>query len=292
MSLNITQIPNDFKTSLPPRKKAKTDEEKEQRRIERILRNRRAAHKSREKKRNQLKYLSVKCDLLVKMLGCVDGMGLRELDDCEEYVKLRREYEQFTSEVQTSEVQTSEVQTSEVSLNGVINSTTPDSIDMDAVFNTCSSSTSLSSTSLSPDIKIECNDDDDDDNTVFDNFVLNSGNNNLLMDDNMIMEYDDNSNNNSNNNDDTNNSNSNNNSGSIKSEFTFDFQQDDKDNLFFTDDNLFLSGLDELSQSSGSYSSSTYNQVSDIERYPAVITFKKCVLWRVSKTREKYKCLV
>lgn len=43
--------------NLPPRKRAKTQEEKEQRRIERILRNRRAAHASREKKRRHVELL-------------------------------------------------------------------------------------------------------------------------------------------------------------------------------------------------------------------------------------------
>ncbi|KAJ6175088.1 hypothetical protein N7485_004893 [Penicillium canescens] len=38
------------KTNLPPRKRAKTDDEKEQRRIERVLRNRAAAQTSRERK--------------------------------------------------------------------------------------------------------------------------------------------------------------------------------------------------------------------------------------------------
>ncbi|KAI0464862.1 hypothetical protein LJB42_000073 [Komagataella kurtzmanii] len=42
---------------LPPRKRAKTEEEKEQRRVERILRNRRAAHASREKKRRHVEFL-------------------------------------------------------------------------------------------------------------------------------------------------------------------------------------------------------------------------------------------
>lgn len=46
-----------FKSSLPPRKRAKTQEEKEQRRVERILRNRRAAHALREKKRKHVEYL-------------------------------------------------------------------------------------------------------------------------------------------------------------------------------------------------------------------------------------------
>ena len=42
---------------LPPRKRAKTKEEKEQRRKQRILRNRKAAYASREKKRKQMELL-------------------------------------------------------------------------------------------------------------------------------------------------------------------------------------------------------------------------------------------
>lgn len=41
------------KTNLPPRKRAKTADEKEQRRIERVKRNRLAAHNSRERKRQE-----------------------------------------------------------------------------------------------------------------------------------------------------------------------------------------------------------------------------------------------
>ncbi|KAK3679497.1 transcription factor that binds to CRE motif [Recurvomyces mirabilis] len=47
------------KTMLPPRKRAKTDDEKEQRRIERIKRNRAAAHNSRERKRQETETLAV-----------------------------------------------------------------------------------------------------------------------------------------------------------------------------------------------------------------------------------------
>ncbi len=47
--------------SLPPRKRAKTKDEKEQRRIERIMRNRQAAHASREKKRKHVENLEKKC---------------------------------------------------------------------------------------------------------------------------------------------------------------------------------------------------------------------------------------
>ncbi|KAK9390048.1 hypothetical protein V1515DRAFT_613530 [Lipomyces mesembrius] len=49
---------------LPPRKRAKTAIEKEQRRVERILRNRQAAQSSREKKRKQLEELEdINCQL-------------------------------------------------------------------------------------------------------------------------------------------------------------------------------------------------------------------------------------
>lgn len=47
--------------ALPPRKRAKTKDEKEQRRIERIMRNRQAAHASREKKRRHVEDLEKKC---------------------------------------------------------------------------------------------------------------------------------------------------------------------------------------------------------------------------------------
>lgn len=59
VSKSMTDLPIDtnFKSTLPPRKRAKTKEEKEQRRVERILRNRRAAHASREKKRKHVEYL-------------------------------------------------------------------------------------------------------------------------------------------------------------------------------------------------------------------------------------------
>jgi transcriptional activator HAC1 len=47
--------------ALPPRKRAKTQDEKEQRRIERIMRNRQAAHASREKKRKHVEELEKRC---------------------------------------------------------------------------------------------------------------------------------------------------------------------------------------------------------------------------------------
>lgn len=48
------QVLPEPKTSLPPRKRAKTEDEKEQRRIERVKRNRLAAHNSRERKRSEM----------------------------------------------------------------------------------------------------------------------------------------------------------------------------------------------------------------------------------------------
>lgn len=50
-------IDSNCKSTLPPRKRARTNEEKEQRRVERIMRNRRAAHASREKKRKHVENL-------------------------------------------------------------------------------------------------------------------------------------------------------------------------------------------------------------------------------------------
>lgn len=51
------QVLPEPKTNLPPRKRAKTDDEKEQRRVERVLRNRRAAQSSRERKRLEVEAL-------------------------------------------------------------------------------------------------------------------------------------------------------------------------------------------------------------------------------------------
>lgn len=51
-------------TNLPPRKRAKTAEEKEQRRVERVLRNRAAAQKSREVKKMQLEKIEQERDIL------------------------------------------------------------------------------------------------------------------------------------------------------------------------------------------------------------------------------------
>ncbi|ROW13790.1 hypothetical protein VPNG_03641 [Cytospora leucostoma] len=54
------QVLPEPKTNLPPRKRAKTEDEKEQRRVERVLRNRRAAQSSRERKRQETEALAQK----------------------------------------------------------------------------------------------------------------------------------------------------------------------------------------------------------------------------------------
>ncbi|EKG20168.1 hypothetical protein MPH_02525 [Macrophomina phaseolina MS6] len=56
------QVLPEPKTNLPPRKRAKTADEKEQRRIERVKRNRLAAHNSRERKREEMEKLTSERD--------------------------------------------------------------------------------------------------------------------------------------------------------------------------------------------------------------------------------------
>lgn len=62
------QVLPEPKTNLPPRKRAKTDDEKEQRRVERVLRNRRAAQSSRERKRLEVEALEKRNQELELML--------------------------------------------------------------------------------------------------------------------------------------------------------------------------------------------------------------------------------
>jgi transcriptional activator HAC1 len=58
------QVLPEPKTNLPPRKRAKTADEKEQRRIERVKRNRLAAHNSRERKRQEVDTLQAEKEAL------------------------------------------------------------------------------------------------------------------------------------------------------------------------------------------------------------------------------------
>ncbi|KAM4061139.1 leucine zipper domain-containing protein [Hirsutella rhossiliensis] len=62
------QVLPEPKTNLPPRKRAKTEDEKEQRRVERVLRNRRAAQSSRERKRLEVEALEIRNKELENLL--------------------------------------------------------------------------------------------------------------------------------------------------------------------------------------------------------------------------------
>ncbi|KAI1080118.1 hypothetical protein F5B20DRAFT_589521 [Whalleya microplaca] len=62
------QVLPEPKTNLPPRKRAKTEDEKEQRRVERVLRNRRAAQSSRERKRQEVEALEIRNQQLEDLL--------------------------------------------------------------------------------------------------------------------------------------------------------------------------------------------------------------------------------
>ncbi|KAI8960225.1 hypothetical protein F5Y11DRAFT_330565 [Daldinia sp. FL1419] len=62
------QVLPEPKTNLPPRKRAKTEDEKEQRRVERVLRNRRAAQSSRERKRQEVEALEQRNRQLEELL--------------------------------------------------------------------------------------------------------------------------------------------------------------------------------------------------------------------------------
>lgn len=76
------------KTTLPPRKRAKTDDEKEQRRIERIKRNRAAAHNSRERKRVEAERLEVENHHLKHQLSLMQQYIIRTQARLTEYQQL------------------------------------------------------------------------------------------------------------------------------------------------------------------------------------------------------------
>lgn len=81
------QVLPEPKTNLPPRKRAKTEDEKEQRRVERVLRNRRAAQSSRERKRQEVEALEKRNADLESALHSQQKQNLALL---EELAKLRR----------------------------------------------------------------------------------------------------------------------------------------------------------------------------------------------------------
>lgn len=81
------------KTNLPPRKRAKTEDEKEQRRVERVLRNRRAAQSSRERKRQEVEALESEKRAIERRNADLE-MRLADMQAKNEL--LMRELEQFT----------------------------------------------------------------------------------------------------------------------------------------------------------------------------------------------------
>jgi hypothetical protein len=81
------QVLPEPKTSLPPRKRAKTEDEKEQRRIERVKRNRLAAHNSRERKRQETENLQQQKDALEAEMAALRAKAAR-VDELEAELKL------------------------------------------------------------------------------------------------------------------------------------------------------------------------------------------------------------
>ncbi|KAL6935429.1 uncharacterized protein HGUI_00133 [Hanseniaspora guilliermondii] len=104
--------------TLKPRKQAVTAEEKEQKNMERILRNRRAAHKSRERKRFYLKLYeqtSEKYELLFDMLikhNVLDSN--EELNNNDLFLSLRKDIDDLKLEKKLFEKE-----------NGTVNSSVP-----------------------------------------------------------------------------------------------------------------------------------------------------------------------
>ncbi|KAI0130451.1 transcriptional activator hac1 [Xylariales sp. AK1849] len=79
------QVLPEPKTNLPPRKRAKTEDEKEQRRVERVLRNRRAAQSSRERKRQEVEALEQRNQELESQLHQQQQEILRMMDELNKF---------------------------------------------------------------------------------------------------------------------------------------------------------------------------------------------------------------
>ncbi|KAK2812878.1 hypothetical protein FQN49_008339 [Arthroderma sp. PD_2] len=110
------------KTNLPPRKRAKTEDEKEQRRIERVLRNRAAAQISRERKRLEIEKLEgekLKIEQQNEFL-------LRRLSQMEEEnSRLSQQVAKLASEIQTSKSRPGSPAATTASTHTAITSTSP-----------------------------------------------------------------------------------------------------------------------------------------------------------------------
>lgn len=96
------QVLPEPKTNLPPRKRAKTEDEKEQRRIERVKRNRLAAHNSRERKRQEVEQLQSEKDKLEADLQAAHDTMARMAAELKAY---RQKYpsESFSSSAATDD---------------------------------------------------------------------------------------------------------------------------------------------------------------------------------------------
>ncbi|KAK4238413.1 hypothetical protein C8A03DRAFT_43827 [Achaetomium macrosporum] len=79
------QVLPEPKTNLPPRKRAKTEDEKEQRRVERVLRNRRAAQSSRERKRLEVEGLERRNKELEAALLQAQQINLALLEEVQKF---------------------------------------------------------------------------------------------------------------------------------------------------------------------------------------------------------------
>ncbi|KAK4124740.1 hypothetical protein N657DRAFT_570967 [Parathielavia appendiculata] len=79
------QVLPEPKTNLPPRKRAKTEDEKEQRRVERVLRNRRAAQSSRERKRLEVEGLERRNKELEAALLQAQQINLTLLEEIQKF---------------------------------------------------------------------------------------------------------------------------------------------------------------------------------------------------------------
>lgn len=79
------QVLPEPKTNLPPRKRAKTEDEKEQRRVERVLRNRRAAQSSRERKRLEVEALEIRNKELESIIESVQKQNMRLMEELKSY---------------------------------------------------------------------------------------------------------------------------------------------------------------------------------------------------------------
>ncbi|VEU22366.1 DEKNAAC103591 [Brettanomyces naardenensis] len=111
-------LPNGKIGTLPPRKRARTQEEKEQRRIERIIRNRRAAHASREKKRRHVEQLEMYAKLLEQKI--------------EEFEKVQSNFQSIQSKL-VSRLEQSQIDISDIdiSIEAVASMERPEDLDLE-----------------------------------------------------------------------------------------------------------------------------------------------------------------